>query len=133
MFALIVDLAILAVVGYAAYIAVMQYRASTNTGLARVWDAAKGSATALWAKFMLVVGGIVSVSSDAVDKIGPILADQSTVDSIKEGLQSYVTPNSVGVVLMGVAAVTLWARFRSLGKKSADTAEASEPANAPPA
>lgn len=46
------------------------YAESSHTGLARLWDAAKGSATKLWAKFVMFVASIVGAIGTFGDLIG---------------------------------------------------------------
>ena len=74
----------------------------------RTLKAGKDSATIVWAKVVLIAGGLVAV----LDKIASLAGDPSLATQI----QQYVTPQLVSYVMMGIMAVNVWARFRTLGK-----------------
>lgn len=74
----------------------------------RTLKAGKDSATIVWAKVVLVVGGLVAV----LDRIANLFGDPSLVTQI----QQYVTPQIVSYVMIGIMFVNVWARFRTLGK-----------------
>jgi hypothetical protein len=74
----------------------------------RTLKASKDSATIVWAKVVLVVGGLVAV----LDKIASLTGDPSLATQI----QQYVTPQIVSYVMMGIMAVNVWARLRTLNK-----------------
>jgi hypothetical protein len=83
---------------------------ATETGSfwQRTLKAGKDSATIVWAKVVLIAGGLVAV----LDKIANLFGDPSLATQI----QQYVTPQLVSYVMMGIMAVNVWARFRTLGK-----------------
>ncbi|MGA2058079.1 MAG: hypothetical protein ABSG88_22585 [Bradyrhizobium sp.] len=74
----------------------------------RTLKAGKDSATIVWAKVVLIAGGLVAVR----DKIASLAGDPS----LDTQIQQYVTPQLVSYVMMGIMAVNVWARFRTLGK-----------------
>ena len=74
----------------------------------RTLKAGKDSATIVWAKVVLVAGGLVAV----LDKIATLAGDPSLAAQI----QQYLTPQVVSYVMMGVMAVNVWARLRTLNK-----------------
>jgi hypothetical protein len=74
----------------------------------RTLKAGKDSATIVWAKVVLIVGGFVAV----LDKIASLFGDPSLATQI----QQYVTPQIVSYVMMGIMAVNVWARLRTLNK-----------------
>ena len=74
----------------------------------RTLKAGKDSATIVWTKVVLVVGGLVAV----LDKIATLTGDPSLATQI----QQYVTPQIVSYVMMGIMAVNVWARLRTLSK-----------------
>lgn len=74
----------------------------------RTLKAGKDSATIVWAKVVLVVGGLVAV----LDKIASLTGDPSLATQI----QQYVTPQLVSYVMMAIMAVNIWARLRTLNK-----------------
>lgn len=82
----------------------------TETGSLRqrTLKAGKDSATIVWAKVVLVAGGLVAV----LDKIATLTGDPSLTTQI----QQYLTPQIVSYVMMGIMAVNVWARFRTLNK-----------------
>ena len=74
----------------------------------RTLKAGKDSATIVWAKVVLVVGGLIAL----LDKIAILAGDPSLATQI----QQYVTPQMVGYVMMGIMFVNVWARLRTLNK-----------------
>lgn len=74
----------------------------------RTLKAGRDSATIVWAKVVLVVGGLVAV----LDKIANLAGDPSLAMQI----QQYVTPEIVSYVMMGIMFVNVWARLRTLDK-----------------
>jgi hypothetical protein len=74
----------------------------------RTLKAGKDSATIVWAKVVLIAGGLVAV----LDKIASLAGDPSLAAQI----QQYDTPQLVSYVMMGIMAVNVWSRFRTLGK-----------------
>ena len=74
----------------------------------RTLKAGKDSATIVWAKVVLVMGGLVAL----LDKIATLTGDPSLATQI----QQYVTPQIVSYVMIGIMFVNVWARLRTLNK-----------------
>ncbi len=92
--------------GYVGWTLYSQYRASTATGWRRYLDAAEGSATILWQKFVIAVTALAGVLSQA--------ADYFNDPSISSAIQSVLKPQYVAAFTIAVALVTIWARKRTL-------------------
>jgi hypothetical protein len=82
--------------------------AETGSFWQRTLKAGKDSATIVWAKLVLIVGGLVAV----LDKIADLAGDPSLATQI----QQYATPQMVGYAMMAIMCVNVWARLRTLGK-----------------
>jgi hypothetical protein len=82
--------------------------AETGSFWQRTLKAGKDSATIVWAKLVLIAGGLVAV----LDKIADLAGDPSLATQI----QQYATPQIVGYAMMAVMCVNVWARLRTLGK-----------------
>ena len=95
-----------AFLSYAGWTVYTEYRASTNTGWKRWLDAAEGSATILWAKFVMAVGALAGGLSQFADYLGE--------PSISSAIQSVLKPQYVAAFVIFVAVVTVWARKRTL-------------------
>lgn len=95
-------------IGWIVFTFVHAWIIETGSFWQRTLKAGKDSATIVWAKVVLIVGGLVAV----LDKIATLVGDPSLAAQI----QQYVTPQLVSYVMMGIMAVNVWARFRTLGK-----------------
>ena len=95
-------------IGWIVFTFVHAWITETGSVWQRTLKAGKDSATIVWAKVVLVVGGLVAV----LDKIATLAGDPSLATQI----QQYVTPQIVSYVMMGIMAVNVWARLRTLGK-----------------
>ena len=95
-------------IGWIVFTFVHAWITETGSFWQRTLKAGKDSATIVWAKVVLIVGGLVAV----LDKIATLVGDPSLAAQI----QQYVTPQLVSYVMMGIMAVNVWARFRTLGK-----------------
>ena len=74
----------------------------------RTLKAGKDSATIVWAKLVIVAGGLVAVLDKAADLAGD--------PSLTAQIQQYATPQVVGYVMIAIMFVNVWARLRTLGK-----------------
>jgi len=70
--------------------------------------AGRDSATIVWAKLVIMAGGLVAV----LDKIADLAGDPTLTAQI----QQYATPQMVGYVTIAIMLVNVWARLRTLGK-----------------
>ncbi len=95
-------------VGWIAFTFIHAWISEAGSFWQRTLKAGKDSATIVWAQVVLVVGGIVAV----LDKIANLFGDPSLAAQI----QQYVTPQIVSYVMMGIMAVNVWARLRTLEK-----------------
>jgi hypothetical protein len=95
-------------IGWIVFTFVHAWITETGSFWQRTLKAGKDSATIVWAKVVLIAGGLVAV----LDKIASLVGDPSLATQI----QQYVTPQLVSYVMMGIMAVNVWARFRTLGK-----------------
>tara|TARA_R110000822_G_scaffold23655_4_gene72858 strand:- start:316 stop:645 length:330 start_codon:yes stop_codon:yes gene_type:complete len=103
---LMIGLGFLTFAAYIAYYMVEQYRQSSATGLARLWDAAHGSATKLWAKFVIIVAGITANLDGLADLLG--------APELKTAIDAYVgNPKVVAGVMLVVSLVSIKARNRT--------------------
>jgi hypothetical protein len=95
-------------IGWIVFTFVHAWVTETGSFWQRTLKAGKDSATIVWAKVVLIAGGLVAV----LDKIANLFGDPSLATQI----QQYVTPQAISYVMMGIMAVNVWARFRTLGK-----------------
>jgi hypothetical protein len=95
-------------VGWIVFTFVHAWVTETGSFWQRTLKAGKDSATIVWAKVVLVVGGLVAV----LDKTATLAGDPSLATQI----QQYVTPQVVSYVMMGIMFVNVWARLRTLNK-----------------
>ena len=95
-------------IGWIAFTFVHAWITETGSFWQRTLKAGKDSATIVWAKVVLIVGGFVAV----LDKIATLFGDPSLATQI----QQYVTPQIVSYVMMGIMFVNVWARLRTLNK-----------------
>jgi len=104
--AMVIAAVLLIFLGYAGWTLYHQYRASTKTGWQRYLDAAEGSATILWAKFVMGVGAFAGLLSEAAEYLNE--------PSISSAIQSVLKPPYVAAFLVFVSVITIWARKRTL-------------------
>lgn len=97
-----------AMIGWIAFTFVHAWAAETGSFWQRTLKAGKDSATIVWAKIVLVVGGLVAV----LDKIAGLAGDPSLAAQI----QQYATPQMMSYVVIAIMFVNVWARLRTLGK-----------------
>ena len=102
----IILLACLAAIAFAAYRVTSRYRASTGTTWQRVLATAEGSATVLWGYIVALGGLAVQAASSGADVLN--------MPEIKEWITSYLSPELAGGVLLVIGVLTVLARFRSL-------------------
>jgi hypothetical protein len=95
-------------IGWIAFTFFHAWITETGSFWQRTLKAGKDSATIVWAKIVLVVGGLVAV----LDKIATLAGDPSLATQI----QQYVTPQIVSYVMISVMFVNVWARLRTLDK-----------------
>ena len=98
----------LLMIGWIAYTFVHAWTIETGSFWQRTLKAGKDSATIVWAKLVLIAGGLVAV----LDKIADLAGDPSLATQI----QQYATPQIVGYAMMTIMVVNVWARLRTLGK-----------------
>jgi hypothetical protein len=99
-------LGFLAIASYVAYSLYDQYRQSTATGYQRLWDAAHGSATKLWAKFVMVVAGITANLDSLADLLG--------MPELKTAIDTYIgNPKIIAGVMLVISLISIKARSRS--------------------
>lgn len=95
-------------IGWIVFTFVHAWITETGSFWQRTLKAGKDSATIVWAKVVLIAGGLVAV----LDKIASLVGDPSLATQI----QQYVTPQIVSYVMMGIMFVNVWARLRTLNK-----------------
>jgi len=95
-------------VGWIAFTFIHAWIGETGSFWQRTLKAGKDSATIVWAKVVLVIGGLVAV----LDKIAGLAGDASLATQI----QQYVTPQIVSYVMIAIMFVNVWARLRTLDK-----------------
>ena len=83
------------------------YAKGTGTTWERLLNAGKDSATMLWGKFTIVLAGIVG----NLDKVADFLGQPEVKTYIETALGN---PKAVALAMVGIAAVTMWARLRTL-------------------
>ena len=98
----------LIMVGWIASTFVHAWITETGSLWQRTLKAGKDSATIVWAKVVLVAGGLVAV----LDKLASLFGDPSLAAQI----QQYITPQIVSYVMIGIMFVNVWARLRTLDK-----------------
>lgn len=90
------------------------YSRSKRTGVARLWDAGRGSATIVWSQFGLVVTAIIGsfnqVASWVFDAIGhPEIASQ-----VHDFITQYISAKWVAIAMAAYLFVSIKARLRTL-------------------
>ncbi len=98
----------LLMVGWIALTFAHAWATETGSFWQRTLKAGQESATIVWAKIVILAGGIVAV----LDKIAVLAGDPSFAAQIRE----YATPQLVGYVMVAIMFVNVWARLRTLGK-----------------
>ena len=99
-------LGFLAIAAYVTYDLTLNYKASTNIGYKRLWDAAYGSATKLWAKFVIVVAGVTANLDSLADFLG--------VPELKTAIDTYIgNPKIIAGVMLVISLVSIMARNRT--------------------
>jgi hypothetical protein len=95
-------------VGWIAFTFVRAWAIETGSLWQRTLKAGRQSATIVWAKLVILVGGLVAM----LDKLSELAGDQSLATQI----QQYATPQVVSYVMIAIMFVNVWARLRTLGK-----------------
>ena len=95
-------------IGWIVFTFVRAWATETGSFWQRTLKAGKDSATIVWAKLVLVAGGLVGV----LDKLAGLAGDPSLATQI----QQYATPQIVGYAMVAIMFVNVWARLRTLGK-----------------
>ncbi|HLJ01456.1 MAG TPA: hypothetical protein VKT76_17225 [Bradyrhizobium sp.] len=98
----------LAMIGWIVFTLVHAWTVEAGSFWQRTLKAGRDSATIVWTKVVLVVGGLVAV----LDKIATLAGDPSLATQI----QQYATPQTVSYVMIAIMFVNVWARLRTLGK-----------------
>jgi hypothetical protein len=98
----------LLMVGWVAFTFVHAWTTETGSFWQRTLKAGQQSATIVWAKVIMLAGGVVAV----LDKIAVLAGDPSLAAQI----QQYATPQLVGYLMVAIMFVNVWARLRTLGK-----------------
>jgi len=100
--------ATLLLIGWIAFTFVRAWTVETGSFWQRTLKARQQSATIVWAKLVMMVGGVVAV----LDRLADLAGDQSLATQI----QQYATPQLVGYIMIAIMFVNVWARLRTLGK-----------------
>jgi hypothetical protein len=95
-------------VGWIVFTFVRAWTVEAGSFWQRTLKAGKDSATIVWAKLVVVAGGLVAV----LDEVAGLAGDPSLATQI----QQYATPQIVGYVMVAIMFVNVWARLRTLGK-----------------
>lgn len=103
---LLVDLPIAALVLYFVYDFVTSYLAAPGTVWERVLASGKGSATIVWARFVVLVSG---ASGGLV-----MLADYLNAPGVSDAIKSVVQPQYVMIMMVAIPLITEFARRRTL-------------------
>jgi len=98
----------LLMVGWIAFTFAHAWTAEAGSLWQRTLKAGQQSATIVWAKLVIMAGGLIAV----LDKIADLAGDATLTAQI----QQYATPQVVGYVMIGLMLVNVWARLRTLGK-----------------
>jgi hypothetical protein len=101
-------IATLVVIAWVAWTFVHAWMTEKGSFIDRTLAAGKDSATIVWSKLVIIAGAMVAV----LDKASQLFGDGSLTAQI----QQYLTPQIVGYVMVGVMAINVWARVRTLGK-----------------
>lgn len=99
-------LGFLAIAVYVTYDLILNYKASTNIGYKRLWDAAYGSSTKLWAKFVMVIAGLAANLDSMADFLG--------MPELKTAIDIYIgNPKIIAGVMLVISLVSIKARNRT--------------------
>jgi hypothetical protein len=98
----------LLIVGWIAVTLVHAWTVETGSFWQRTLKAGQQSATIVWAKLVIMAGGLIAV----LDKIADLAGDTTLTAQI----QQYATPQVGGYVMIAIMFVNVWARLRTLGK-----------------
>jgi hypothetical protein len=101
-------IATLLLIAWIAFTFVRAWTVETGSFWQRTLKAGRQSATIVWAKLVMMVGGVVAV----LDRLADLAGDQSLATQI----QQYATPQLVGYIMIAIMFVNVWARLRTLGK-----------------
>jgi hypothetical protein len=101
------DIGILAVAAYFAYTVYDGYRDATGTTWQRLLAGARSSATILWAKFCLILAGLVGNLDTLADALGQPEMKQYIADALGN-------PKAVAIVMLVISTVSFLARLRRL-------------------
>jgi hypothetical protein len=101
-------IATLLLIAWIAFTFVRAWTVETGSFWQRTLKAGRQSATIVWAKLVMMVGGVVAV----LDRLADLAGDQSLAAQI----QQYATPQLVGYIMIAIMFVNVWARLRTLGK-----------------
>lgn len=94
------------IAAYFLYVAVTDYKAAIGTTWQRLLAAGKDSATVLWARFTVVVTGMVTGLVWAADLVN--------APSVATAITTYMKPSVVAGIMITVALITELARKRTL-------------------
>ncbi len=103
-----ITLLVLAIVCYVAADFFHGYRQAGGSLWMRLVAAGKGSATILWARLMLVIGGLADLAVEA--------AGWLDAPGVSDAVKSMLQPQYVGAFIVAVALVSEFARRRTLGR-----------------
>lgn len=87
-----------------------KFYANANGFWAKVWAMCGNSLTILWGK---IVGG-VGLALAMLDPVSLALGDPGFKDQVTNALQS--NPKVLGYIMIGISAITIFARIRSIGR-----------------
>lgn len=103
---LVVNIPLILLGVYFLYSMVSGYIESAGTVWGRVLNAGKGSATIVWARFVVIVNSGIAVLAGAADFVKS--------PEVSSALQTYGGPKVVAAIMIGVAVVSELARRRTL-------------------
>lgn len=98
------------------YTIVSSYKASQNVGWKRFLDTGRGSLTIVWTKFGAIVAALVGLVDGGLVLIGNVTNDPSATSRVETAVNSWLTPQTASLAMLGFFLITAIARFRSLGK-----------------
>jgi hypothetical protein len=100
---------LLALVVRIVYVFATQYRKAEGTQIDKILQAADGSATILWSRFVSLVASSSSLLC--------VVADYLDAPGIKDQIQAILKPEYVAWTLLGMAVITEMSRRRTLNEK----------------
>jgi hypothetical protein len=95
-----------AMLSYAGWTIYTEYSASKETGFHRWIDAAEGSATILWSKFVMIVTALAGLLAEG--------ADYFNAPGVGDAIKAVMKPEYVMAGMILISLVTVWARKRTL-------------------